>query len=109
MMNNSKVNEAILGLIRVGKFGSVEGEDVVYGLEEYSHLWTLVVPGGNSRSGKHTFEADSGVLMWNELRILTHRQSYLDLYELAKNWRPKFVGIGFLDPENVEILVVWES
>jgi hypothetical protein len=109
MNNNSKINEAILGLMRVGKFGSVEGEDVVCGLEEYSHLWTLVVPGRDVGRESQLLDLDSGVLMWNELRILTHRQSYLDLYELAKNWRPKFLGVGFLDPERVEILVVWES
>ena len=98
-----------MGLIRVSKFGSVDGEDVVYGLEEHSKAWTVVVPWGNSRSGKPTFEADSGVLIWNELRIYTTRMHYLDLYELAKHWKPKFIGIGFLDPESVEIMVVWEE
>jgi hypothetical protein len=109
MNNNSKINEAILGLIRVSKFGSVDGEDVVCGLEEHSHLWTLVVPGRDVGRESQLLDLDSGVLMWNELRILTHRQSYLDLYELTKNWRPKFLGVGFLDRESVEILVMWES
>ena len=109
MNNNSKINEAILGVIRVSKFGSVDGEDVVYSLEEYSHLWTLVVPGSNIDTRSQLVDADSGVLKWNELRILTTRSHYLDLYELTKHWRPKFLGVGFLDRESVEILVMWES
>jgi hypothetical protein len=109
MNNNSMVNEAILGLIRVSKFGSVEGEDIVCGLEEHSKAWTLVVPGRDVGRESQLLDLDSGVLIWNELRIYTTRMHYMDLYELAKSWRPKFVGIGFLDPESVEIMVVWEE
>ena len=109
MNNNSNAYEAILGLMRVSKFGSVDGEDVVYGLEEYSRAWTLVVPGRDVGRDSQLVDLDSGVLIWNELRIHTTRQHYHDLYEMAKNWRPKFLGIGFLDHEIVEILVVWEE
>jgi hypothetical protein len=109
MNNNSRKNEAILGLIRVINFGSVEGEDVACGLEEYSHLWTLVVPGSNIGTRSQLLDADSGVLIWNELRILTHRHSYLDLYELAKSWRPSFVGVSFVEIEDVELVMMWEG
>ena len=109
MRNNSKVNEAILGLMRVSRLGEVSGEDVVCGLEEYSRAWTLVVPGRDVGRDSQLVDLDSGVLIWNELRILTNKLDYLDLYEMAKNWRPKFIGIGFLDPVSVEILVVWEE
>ena len=109
MNNNSRINEAILGLMRVSKFGSVEGEDVACGLEEYSHLWTLVVPGSNIGTRSQLLDADSGVLIWNELRILTNKADYLDLYSLCLIWRPSFIGVSNVEDGNVELVIVWEG
>ena len=109
MTNNNQLCEAILGLMRVSKFGDVDGEDIVSGLEECKEGWDAIVPGSNIGTEHQTKNAAEGRLFFDELRILTSKEQYLDLYEMALVWRPKFLGVGFLDPVRVEILVVWES
>ena len=109
MKNNSRTNDAILGLMRVSKFGEVAGEDIVSVLEECMDQWKIVVPGSNIGTEHQTKNAAKGELFFDELRIVTHRHSYLDLYELAKSWRPSFVGVSSVEDGNVELVIVWES
>ena len=47
MTNNSRTTDAILGLMRVSKFGRVAGEDIGSVLEECKDQWKAVVPGTN--------------------------------------------------------------
>ena len=98
-----------MGLIRVINFGSVEGEDIVSVLEECKEGWKAVVPGSNIGTEHQTKNAAKGELFFDELRIVTHRHSYLDLYELAKSWRPSFIGVSFVRSEDVELVMMWES
>ena len=56
-----------------------------------------------------TRNAAKGELVFDELRILTSKADYLDLYEMALVWRPSFVGVSFVESEEVELVVVWES
>ena len=46
---------------------------------------------------------------FDELRILSTKADYLDLYEMALVWRPSFVGVGFVESEEVELVLMWES
>ncbi len=109
MNNNSMVNEAILGLIRVSKFGEVAGEDIVSELEECRELWTVVVPGTDIGTEHQTQNVVLGRLVFDELRILTTRSHYLDVYEKAIHWQPNFIGVSFVEEERVELVLVWES
>ena len=108
MNNNSRINDAILGLMRVGRFGEVAGEDIVSGLEECKYQWKAIVPGSNIGTEHQTKNAANGRLFFDELRILTSKADYLDLYEMALVWRPSFVGVGFVENE-VELVMMWES
>jgi hypothetical protein len=109
MNNNSMVNEAILGLIRVSKFGEVAGEDIVSELEECRDQWKTIVPGSNIGTEHQTMNAAKGKLFFDELRILTNKLDYLDLYEMALVWRPSFIGVSFVESRNVELVLMWES
>ena len=109
MTNNNQLCEAILGLMRVSKFGDIDGEDIVSGLESSKSLWTAVVPGSNIGTEHQTRNAAKGRLFFDELRILTSKADYLDLYEMALVWRPSFVGVGFVESEDVELVIVWEG
>ena len=109
MKNNSSINEAILGLMRVGQFGRVAGEDIVSGLESSKSLWKAIVPGSNIGTEHQTKNAAEGRLFFDELRILTNKRDYLDLYEMALVWRPSFVGVSFVEREEVELVMMWES
>ena len=109
MNNNSMVNEAILGLIRVSKFGSVEGEDIVSDLEDCRDQWKTIVPGSNLGTEHQTKNAAKGKLFFDELRILSTKETYLDLYEQCLIWRPSFIGVSFVEEERVELVLVWES
>ena len=109
MKNNSRTNDAILGLMRVSKFGDIDGEDIVSGLEECKEGWTAIVPGSNIGTEHQTKNAAEGRLFFDELRILTNKLDYLDLYEMALVWRPSFVGVSFVESEEVELVIVWES
>ena len=109
MNNNSMVNEAILGLIRVSKFGSVDGEDIVSELEDCRDQWKAIVPGSNIGTEHQTQNVVLGRLVFDELRILTTRSHYLDVYEKAIHWQPNFIGVSFVEDENVELVLVWES
>ena len=109
MTNNSQLCEAILGLMRVSWFGEVAGEDIVSELEECRELWTVVVPGTNIGTEHQTQNVVVGRLVFDELRIVTDRLSYLHLHEKAIHWRPSFVGVSFDADERVELVLVWES
>jgi hypothetical protein len=109
MNNNSMVNEAILGLIRVSKFGSVDGEDIVSELEDCRDQWKAIVPGSNIGTEHQTQNVLLGRMVFDELRILTTRLHYLDVYEKAIHWQPNFIGVSFVEDENVELVLVWES
>ena len=109
MKNNSRTNDAILGLMRVSKFGRVAGEDIVSGLESSKSLWKAIVPGSNIGTEHQTKNVLSGGLMFDELRILSTKADYLDLYELALIWRPSFIGVSFVESEEVELVMMWES
>ena len=109
MNNNSMVNEAILGLIRVSRFGSVDGEDIVSELEDCRDQWKAIVPGSNIGTEHQTKNAAKGKLFFDELRILTNKLDYLDLYEMALVWRPSFIGVSFVESRNVELVLMWES
>jgi hypothetical protein len=109
MKNNSSINEAILGLMRVSKFGEVAGEDIVSGLESSKSLWKAIVPGSNIGTEHQTRNAAEGRLFFDELRIVTNKVDYLDLYEMALDWRPSFVGVNFVESEEVELVMMWEG
>ena len=109
MKNNSRTNDAILGLMRVSKFGDIDGEDIVSGLEECKDRWKAIVPGSNIGTEHQTRNAAKGRLFFDELRILTNKLDYLDLYEMALVWRPNFIGVSFVESEEVELVIVWES
>ena len=109
MTNNNQLCEAILGLMRVSMFGEVAGEDVVRQLEDCRELWRVVLPGSNIGTEHQLVNAAMGALVFDELRILTTRIQYPDLYELTIDWRPKFVGVSFVEEERVELLLMWES
>ena len=109
MKNNSKINEAILGLMRVSKFGEVAGEDIVSGLEECKEVWKAIVPGSNIGTEHQTKNAAEGELFFDELRILSTKADYLDLYEMALVWRPSFIGVSFVERDEVELVMMWES
>ena len=109
MTNNKELCDAILGLMRVSKFGEVAGEDIVSGLEECKEGWKAVVPRSNIGTEHQTKNVLSGGLVFDELRILSTKEHYLDLYELAKSWRPSFVGVSSVEDGNVELVIVWES
>ena len=109
MKNNSRTNDAILGLMRVSKFGDVDGEDIVSGLEECKEGWDAIVPGSNIGTEHQTKNAAEGRLFFDELRIVTNKLDYLDLYEMALVWRPSFVGVSFVEKRNVELVLMWES
>ena len=83
MTNNKELCDAILGLMRVSKFGEVDGEDIVAGLEECKDKWKAIVPGSNIGTEHQTKNAAEGRLFFDELRILTNKRDYLDLYEMA--------------------------
>jgi hypothetical protein len=108
-MNNSQLCEAILGLMQVSLFGEVTGEDIVSELEECRELWKVVMPGTNIGTEHQTQNVALGRLVFDELRILTDRSHYLDVYEKAIHWRPSFVGVSFDERERVEIVLMWES
>lgn len=109
MTNNKELCDAILGLMRVSKFGEVAGEDIVSGLESSKSLWKAIVPGSNIGTEHQTKNAAKGELFFDELRILSTKADYLDLYEMTLVWRPSFVGVSFLESEEVELVMMWES
>ncbi len=109
MKNNSRTNDAILGLMRVSKFGDIDGEDIVSGLVECKDQWDAIVPGSNVGTEHQTKNAAKGELIFDELRILSTKADYLDLYEMALVWRPSFVGVSFVEIEEVELVMMWES
>ena len=109
MNNNKELCDAILGLMRVSKFGEVAGEDIVSVLEECKEGWKAVVPRSNIGTEHQTKNVLSGGLMFDELRILSTKEHYLDLYEMALVWRPSFVGVSFVESERVELVMMWES
>ena len=109
MTNNKELCEAILGLMRVSKFGDIDGEDIVSGLESSKSLWKAIVPGSNIGTELQTQNVLSGGLVFDELRILTSKADYLDLYEMALVWRPSFIGVSFVERDEVELVIVWES
>ena len=108
MTNNNQLCEAMLGLMRVSKFGEVAGEDIVSGLESSKSLWKAIVPGSNIGTEHQTQNAAKGELFFDELRILSTKADYLDLYSLCLIWRPSFIGVSFVENE-VELVIVWES
>ena len=109
MTNNNQLCEAILGLMRVSMFGEVAGEDIVSGLESSKSLWKAIVPGSNIGTEHQTRNAAEGRLFFDELRILSTKADYLDLYEMALVWRPRFIGVSFVEIEEVELVLMWES
>jgi hypothetical protein len=109
MTNNSRINDAILGLMRVGRFGEVAGEDIVSELEDCRDQWKAIVPGSNIETEHQTQNVVLGRLLFDELRILTTRSHYLDVYEKAIHWQPNFIGVSFVEDENVELVLMWES
>jgi hypothetical protein len=109
MTNNKELCEAILGLMRVSMFGEVAGEDIVSGLESSKSLWKAIVPGSNIGTEHQTRNAAKGELFFDELRILTSKADYLDLYSLCLIWRPSFLGVSFVEIEEVELVMMWES
>ena len=109
MTNNNQLCEAILGLMRVSMFGEVAGEDIVSGLESSKSLWKAIVPGSNIGTEHQTRNAAKGELFFDELRILSTKADYLDLYEMALVWRPSFIGVSFVRSEDVELVMMWES
>jgi hypothetical protein len=109
MNNNSMVNEAILGLMRVSLFGEVAGEDIVSELEDCRELWKAIVPGSNIGTEHQTQNVVLGRMVFYELRILTTRSHYLDVYEKAIHWQPNFIGVSFVEGERVELVLMWES
>ena len=109
MTNNNQLCDAILGLMRVSKFGDVDGEDIVSGLEQCKDKWKAIVPGSNIGTEHQTKNAANGRLFFDELRILTSKADYLDVYEMALVWRPSFVGVGFEENGDVELVLMWES
>lgn len=109
MTNNNQLCEAILGLMRVSKFGEVDGEDIVAGLEECKEGWKTVVPGSNVGTEHQTKNAAKGELFFDELRIRSSKADYLNVYELALVWRPSFIGVGFVEEGDVELVLMWES
>ena len=109
MTNNNQLCDAILGLMRVSKFGEMAGEDIVSGLESSKSLWKAIVPGSNIGTEHQTKNATNGRLFFDELRILTSKADYLDVYEMALVWRPSFIGVSFVEDGDVELVIVWES
>ena len=109
MTNNNQLCESILGLMRVSLFGEVAGEDIVSELEDCRELWRVVLPGSNIGTEHQTQNVVLGRLVFDELRILTTRSHYLDVYEKAIHWRPNFIGVSFVEGESVELVLVWES
>ena len=81
MANKYQLRDATLGLMRVRKFGT-------------EHQTRNVAKGG---------------LFFDELRILTSKADYLDLYSLCLIWRPSFIGVSNVEDGNVEIVMMWES
>ena len=108
MTNNNQLCELILGLMRVSLFGEVAGEDIVSELEECRELWTVVVPGTDIGTEHQTQNVVLGRMVFDELRILTTRSHYLDLYEKAIHWQPNFSGVSFVEGENVELVLAWD-
>ena len=109
MTNNNQLCEAILGLMRVSKFGDIDGEDIVSGLESSKSLWKAIVPGSNIGTEHQTRNAAEGRLFFDELRILTTKEHYSEIYSLCLIWRPSFIGVSSVEDGNVELVVVWES
>ena len=109
MTNNKELCEAILGLMRVSKFGDIDGEDIVSVLVECKDQWDAIVPGSNIGTEHQTKNAAEGRLFFDELRILSTKADYLDLYEMALVWRPSFIGVSFVERDEVELVIVWES
>ena len=109
MTNKSQLCEAILGMMRISWFGEVAGEDIVSELEECRELWKVVMPGTDIGTEHQTQNVALGRLVFDELRILTDRQSYRHLYEKATHWRPSFIGVSKGDEERVELVLMWES
>ena len=109
MKNNSRTNDAILGLMRVSKFGEVAGEDIVSVLEECKEVWKAIVPGSNIGTEHQTQNAAEGRLFFDELRILTSKEQYSEIYSLCLIWRPSFIGVSFVWSEDVELVLMWES
>ena len=109
MTNNNQLCEAILGLMRVSKFGEVAGKDIVSGLESSKSLWKAIVPGSNIGTEHQTRNAANGRLFFDELRILTSKEHYLEIYSLCLIWRPSFIGVSFVEGGDVELVIVWES
>ena len=109
MTNNNQLCDAILGLMRVSMFGEVAGEDIVSGLESSKSLWKAIVPGSNIGTEHQTRNAAKGELFFDELRILTTKEHYLEIYSLCLIWRPSFIGVSSVEDGNVELVVVWES
>ena len=64
MKNNSRTNEAVLGLMRVSKFGDIDGEDIVSGLVECKEGWKAIVPGSNIGTEHQTKNAAKGELFF---------------------------------------------
>ena len=108
MTNNNQLCAAILGLMRVSKFGDIDGEDIVSGLESSKSLWKAIVPGSNIGTEHQTRNAAKGELFFDELRILSTKADYLEIYSLCLIWRPSFIGVSFVD-RDVELVIVWES
>ena len=109
MTNNKELCDAIHGLMRVRKFGEVDGEDIVAGLEECKDKWKAIVPESNIGTEHQTRNAAKGRLFFDELRILTSKADYLDLYSLCLIWRPSFIGVSSVEDGNVELVLMWES
>ena len=109
MTNNNQLCEAILGLMRVSKFGDIDGEDIVSGLESSKSLWKAIAPGSNIGTEHQTRNAAEGRLFFDELRILTTKEHYSEIYSLCLIWRPSFIGVSSVEDGNVELVVVWES
>jgi hypothetical protein len=55
-------------------------------------------PGSNIGTEHQTRNAAKGELLFDELRILTSKEHYLEIYSLCLIWRPSFIGVS-----NVEI------
>jgi hypothetical protein len=109
MTNNNQLCASILGLMRISLFGEVAGEDIVSELEECRELWTVVVPGTDIGTEHQTQNVVLGRMVFDELRILTTRSHYLDVYEKAIHWQPNFIGVSFVEGERVELVLMWES
>ena len=73
--------DAILGLMRVSKFGTEH----------------------------QTRNAAKGELFFDEQRILTNKADCLDIYSLSLIWQPSFIGVSSVEDGDVELVLMWES